>query len=285
MPPGAPPNTTVVVPDGRPLDQVLVDATDVAVVAHPDDLELLLGTVVATCAADAERSLVGIVCTDGAGSVGVDGAPTGSQELAALRATEQRAAAELGGHTVLMLGHSSATMLDPARRSAVVDDLVAVMGSCRPATVHTHALVDRHATHVAVALLTIDTVRALPSTTPPPTSLLGIEGWSSLDWLADSDLVELPGRNDDLTIRMARCFTSQLTHKRYDLAMQGRWRANATFRHHDAPDDVAELALALDMTPLLADPDLAPAEFLGTVTARARRTVAEQVSTLTHHHT
>lgn len=288
------PRAVVIVPDERTIEQALADATDLAVVAHPDDLELLLPTVLASCSSQPDRSFVGVVCTDGAGSIGVEGAPTGSTLLVALRADEQRAACEVGGHAVVMLGCDSTALRDPGRRGEVARVVADILRTCEPAVVYTHALLDRHVTHVAVALAVVDAARRAGRAGTDTTSggrdsasrgrqppLLGVEGWCSLDWLADDDRVELPGIDDArLGRRLAACFGSQLAHKRYDVAMEGRRRANATLHRHDAPDAADELTLALDMTQLVVDPGLEPSAFLDAVLHRATAVAAGRLTDL-----
>jgi hypothetical protein len=57
-------------------------------------------------------------------------------------------------------------------------------------------------------------------------------------------------------------FDSQIAGgKRYDLAVQGRRLANATFFDSHSVDDAEQLWFAMDLTPLVDDPRLDPVEF------------------------
>ena len=58
-------------------------------------------------------------------------------------------------------------------------------------------------------------------------------------------------------------FVSQ-THgrKRYDLATMGRRRANATYFESHAVDAAMGLAIAMDLTPLVADPSRDITQFI-----------------------
>lgn len=58
-------------------------------------------------------------------------------------------------------------------------------------------------------------------------------------------------------------FDSQISGgKRYDLAAMGRRLANATFFASHAVDEASGLAYAMDLTPLILDPNLSIQEFV-----------------------
>ena len=123
--------------------------------------------------------------------------------------------------------------------------------------VYTHNLADKHETHLAVALHVIAALRALPPARRP-LRLLGFEGWRALDWMRDSEQVRLDvsGR-PELAAALAGVFDSQIAGgKRYDLAVLGRRRANATFFASHTLDRSDALAFALDLTPLALDDSL-----------------------------
>lgn len=254
--------TTAHVPDGSPLSEALARTTDLGVVAHPDDLELAMPGPILACAADPDRWFTGIVCTDGAGAPQPTSPPgVTPPDLVARRAAEQRSAAELGGYSaVFLLGRSSQQARGPGRAqlAATLEFLLRAAGAAR---VLTHNPLDRHPTHVAVATSVIDAARALPQDRRPE-QLLGCEAWRDLDWLGADERVELPVTNaEDAALELARCFASQLEAKRYDLAAQGRRRANATFAHLDAADAHTEVSLAVDLTGAL-DESADPAAFV-----------------------
>jgi LmbE family N-acetylglucosaminyl deacetylase len=271
-----PPGALVHVPDGTAPAAVLARTTDLAVVAHPDDLELALPGVILACRADPERSFTGVICTDGAGSVRPEGMDP--RDLVAVRAAEQRAAADMGAMgAVVLLGLASSTVGAPAgdpQRDAFVSTLLEVAEACEPTTVHTHNPADAHRTHVVVATATIDALRRLP-VHQRPARVVGWEGWRDLDWLpADLRIT------DDLTgqeyeaLDLARCHASQLAAKRYDLAAQGRRRANATFAEARRADEAGELAVAIDLSAVLDD-DSEPAAVVLDAIDQFRRDVSE----------
>jgi hypothetical protein len=159
-----------------------------------------------------------------------------------------------------------------------VDDLVAVLRAMSPRIVYTHNLADKHDTHVAVALRTIEAVRGLPADARPR-RLLGCEVWRDLDWLPD-DLkvaVDLSAR-ENLQLALVAVFDSQISGgKRYDLATQGRRRAHATYAASHSTDRVSALGYAMDLTPLVVDTTLDPAAFVAAIVDRFRDDVLERV--------
>ena len=105
-----------------------------------------------------------------------------------------------------------------------------------------------------------------------------MEGWRSLDWLPAADRVRLDvSGHDELLQRLLECFPTQLEGKRYDRAGVGRRRGNATFDDSSAPDVAEQVALALDLTPLLLDDGLTVDVFVDDLLDRARR---ESLATL-----
>ncbi|MGZ4715951.1 MAG: PIG-L deacetylase family protein, partial [Acidimicrobiales bacterium] len=141
--------------------------------------------------------------------------------------------------------------------------------TCRPANVYTHNLADKHTTHLAAGLATVEALRSLPLE-QRPWRVVGIEGWRNLDWLPDDEKVLLdvsPYR--ELADRLAAVFVSQLEGgKRYDLAERGRRMANATLLEPRAVEEANEITYAMDLTPLVRNDDLDPTAY---ITAAIRR--------------
>lgn len=277
--PGRPDRVDVLVPDGMPLADALARTTVLAVGAHPDDLELSGAWGIVTCVGRSDRWFSGVTCTDGAGSArGPSAGPITPGQLVGMRREEQRAAARVGGYGLqVQLGHLSAEVRDPSTREALVEELTMLIAATRPHTVLAHDLLDRHATHAAVGLATVEACRrAAPDVRPE--RLFGIEGWRSLDWLVATDRVRLDvSGHDELLQRLLDCFPSQLEGKRYDRAGVGRRHGNATFEDERLFDRAEQVALAVDLTPLLDDPGLAIDRFTTDLLDRAR---TEALSTL-----
>jgi len=260
----------VFVPDGVPLADALARTTVVGIGAHPDDLEL--GAVWGPVSCADSRGFTGVVCTDGAGS------PAAGDDVVSRRRSEQRRAAIRGGYGLMVqLGHRSQAIRTPDGRSAVVDELVTVLAGARPEVVLAHDPLDRHPSHVAAALAAIEACRRL-SPSERPARLLGVEGWRPLGWLAGPDRVRLDVSGHDRLLRdLVACHASEVVLKRYDLAAEGRRRANATFDDAHGPDVAEQVVVAIDLTPLLHDVDRPVGTFVAAV---VERFAAEAVATV-----
>ncbi|MDR1704144.1 MAG: PIG-L family deacetylase, partial [Clostridiales bacterium] len=160
------------------------------------------------------------------------------------------------------LRYSSAEIKDKDDKS-VSQDLQKILTMARPKFIYTHNLADKHDTHVAVALRVIQAIRALPKEDRPE-ALYGCEVWRGLDWLCDSEklVFDVSGR-DNIAAALAGVYDSQIAGgKRYDLAVTGRRLANATFLASHAVDKTDSAIYAVNMTPLIRDDKLSPAEFI-----------------------
>jgi LmbE family N-acetylglucosaminyl deacetylase len=277
------PGAEIFVPDGLELGPALKRTTHMGVVAHPDDLEIMAWPAIRDAAGSAERWFCGVVATGGAGSAR-QGPYAGltDDEMRALRVREQKKAATLGEYAaVALLDYTSAEVKDRSRAS-LVEDVRQLLDAARPGTVYTHNLADRHGTHVGVTLATIAACRALPKEARP-TRLLGGEVWRSLDWLTDGDkVVEDGAGRENLAAALIGVFDSQISGgKRYDAAVSGRLRANATFHDSHHVDTTTSLCLAMDLSPLVADPSLDPARFAQGLVDRFAADVRDRIARLT----
>jgi LmbE family N-acetylglucosaminyl deacetylase len=252
------PNAEVFVPDGAPLPRALERTTHLGITAHQDDLEILAAAAILECFQSGEKWFTGAVVTDGRGSPrqGIYQKYTDDQMLE-IRRKEQRKAAVVGEYAAqVLLGHPSSAIKDAADR-APVEDLAALITACRPLILLTHNLADKHDTHVGVALKVIAAVRSLPAALRPQ-KLYGCEVWRDLDWLVDSDKIPFDcSARVSLQAALLGVFDSQISGgKRYDLATLGRRQAHATyFASHDV-DAATGLTFGMDLTPLIADPQL-----------------------------
>jgi LmbE family N-acetylglucosaminyl deacetylase len=140
--------------------------------------------------------------------------------------------------------------------STPTDELVALVSAAKPEVIYTHNLCDKHPTHVGVAVRVVNACRQLPAEERP--KVWGCEVWRDLDWMVDSDkvLLDCTGR-DNLQSALLGVFDSQVSGgKRYDLATLGRRRAHATYWESHEGDSAELLNFAMDLTPLVMDPDL-----------------------------
>jgi LmbE family N-acetylglucosaminyl deacetylase len=261
------------VPDGTPIDAALARTTYLGIVAHPDDLELLALPWIAECHDRANRWFTGIICADGARSPRRGRfAALSDDEIARIRVNEQRRAAELGRYGALVpFGLPSPQVREVDELASMLDEY---LRDTSPGTVVTHDPFDRHETHAAVTRAVVAALRALPARDRPK-RLLGVEGWRSLDWVPRDALVAVDATGaGPLGRELLKCFESQIEGgKAYDRAAEGRRRANAVFADPYTLDDRAEVVLAVDLTPLLADDGPALDAFAATLLERFGREV------------
>jgi LmbE family N-acetylglucosaminyl deacetylase len=267
----------VFTPGAEPPADALARTTDLCVAAHQDDIEIMAFRGILDCFGRSDRHFTGVTVTDGAGSPR-DGiyARFSDDDMKAVRREEQKKAARIGEFSAhVFLDFPSAAVKDPSD-GAVIDDVAAVIDASRPATVYTHNLADKHETHVAVVLRVIAAIRRMPKH-ERPTRVLGCEVWRDLDWMDDRDKVvlDVSGR-DNLAAALLGVFDSQIAGgKRYDLAVLGRRRANATFAASHGVDQAEALTYAMDLTPLALDDALDPAALVLDHLDRFRRSVEE----------
>ena len=100
-------------------------------------------------------------------------------------------------------------------------------------------------------------LRSLPED-KRPAQVYGCEIWRGLDWMLDSDkkILKLYDR-ENVADALCGVYDSQISGgKRYDLGVQGRHLANATFYESHEVDKYQRLSFAMDLTPLVEDPSL-----------------------------
>jgi len=245
-------NARFFVPDGN---GDVSRVTHLGVGAHQDDLEFMAFEGILACYESGERWFGGVTCTDGGGSSRTGRfADYTDEEMKAVRVEEQEKAAEIGRYAGMwQLGYASSEIKVPGG-GHLVDDLEAVLRATRPEVVYTHSLADKHDTHVAVTLALIAAARRLPSD-ERPARVTGCEVWRDLDWMLDDEKVAMDvSGNDELARELNGVFESQIAGgKRYDLAVMGRRRANATFFNSHATDASDSVWFGMDLTPLLED--------------------------------
>ncbi len=163
---------------------------------------------------------------------------------------------------MFQLDYSSAELKDASKHD-LKDDLVKIFSAAKPAVVYTHNLADKHETHVAVAVAVVQALRELPAE-HRPAKVYGCEIWRSLDWLNDEDKVLLDvSERENLAAALSAVYDSQISGgKRYDLAVAGRRRANATFFEPHGVDQATHLTFAMDLAPLIRNTSLDPVQYV-----------------------
>jgi LmbE family N-acetylglucosaminyl deacetylase len=156
---------------------------------------------------------------------------------------------------MIQLDYPSRAACD-AKVTSLRDDLRQILTATHPQFVYTHNPADKHDTHIGVVRAVLAALRGF---SPRPQKVFGCEVWRDLDWLPDGKKVALDvSGHEELAAQLNSVFKSQMDGgKRYDLAVAGRRRANATFLKSHATDRATAVTFALDLTPLLDGGDMA----------------------------
>ncbi len=271
------------VPDGTDVRDALSRTTHLCIGAHPDDIEIMAYHGIAACFQRPDRWMCGVIVTDGASSSRLGPyARTPDEEMRAVRREEQRKAAHIGEYGAqIQLGYT-AKQVKATDRSAVVEDLLRILEIARPRVVYLHNPADKHDTHVATFMCSVEALRRLPAGTRPEETY-GCEVWRSLDWLPDSDKVVLSvSSRPNLAASLIGVFDSQISGgKRYDLATAGRRCANATYLEAHEPDKETAVTYAMNLNPLLEDPTLSVKDFTFSLLEHFHEDVRDRLSRFT----
>lgn len=272
-------NAEIWVPDGTAEADALKRVTCLGISAHQDDIEIMSMEGILDCFGNPDKWFMAVIATNGAGSPrdGLYGTYT-DEQMQVVRRVEQKKAAFVGDYSaVAFLDHGSSAIKNPANPAAK-NDIKALLEATRPETVYTHNLADKHDTHVSVALRTIAAIRELKAEDRPK-HLYGCEVWRDLDWMVDSDKrVCAVGGHENIQMALVGVFDSQIAGgKRYDLATMARRRAHATYHQSHAVDAAELINFAMDLTPLIVDDALDPADYVEAHIERFRADVSGRV--------
>lgn len=264
------------------LSENLPKTTHLGIGAHQDDLEMLAIHGILTAYDDPDTSFTGVTVTDGRGAPrSGDYADMSDDELWEIRREEQNEAARIGQYLAqISLNHPSQSVKSTDRQQ-VVDDLKSILQATQPQIIYTHNLADKHDTHVAVALAVIQACREA-AYCPPDFKLCGCEVWRGLDWLPDDLKIAMDvSSHPNLQERLLSVFKSQIAGgKRYDLAAIGRWHANATFYQSHVTDQAERMIYAMDLTPLVRDPQQIISEFMDEVVQGLAKDIRDRLESL-----
>jgi len=276
----ASPTVDLFIPDDSEPDQALGRTTHLGVGAHQDDLEVMALHGILACYKQPQQWFGGVTVTNGAGSSRANEyADYTDEQMQAVRAEEQRKAAVVAEYAFMaQLDFPSSKVKEPGN-SDYADDLRAILAATKPRVVYTHNLADKHDTHVAVTVPLIRALRELPEA-DRPSEVYGVEVWRDLNWLLDDEKVLLNLANRPNLVRaLISIFDSQISGgKRYDLALEGRLRSNATFFDSHAVDEMSLASYAMDLKPLVEDPSMDIAEYVDGYVERFRDDVRSRVS-------
>jgi len=276
------PTSEIWAPDGTAVDKALSRTTHLSIAAHQDDVEIMALDGIMQGFGSDEKWFGAVIVTNGAGSPrdGLYGRYSDA-EMMTVRRVEQKKAAFVGEYSfVAFLDHPSSVVKNGSHPDPVAD-IKAVLESTKPEVLYTHNLADKHDTHVGV---TLHTLRAIRSMAPAarPKKVYGCEVWRDLDWMADSDKIAFEfGEHENIAASLVGVFDSQIAGgKRYDLATMARRRAHATYHQSHSVDAAQMLNFAMDLTPLVENPDLDPTVYVESYINRFRDEVRARISKL-----
>ena len=277
------PTADLFVPDDTESGQAVGRTTHLGVGAHQDDLEVMALHGILACYKQPQKWFGGVTVTNGAGSSRTNEyADYTDEQMQVVRAEEQCKAAVVGEYAFMAQLDYPSSAVKEAGNSDYAADLQTILAATRPQVVYTHNLADKHDTHVAVVVPLIRTLRELPADNRPA-EVYGVEVWRDLNWLLDSEkvLLELNDR-PNLVRALISIFDSQISGgKRYDLALEGRLRGNATFYDSHAVDHSKMASYAMDLKPLVDDPSLDIAGYVDGCIERFREDVRSRVNRFT----
>jgi len=243
----------IYIPSQKPLEEVLANISHVAIGAHQDDIELMAIDGIEQSLGK-ERFLA-IVVTDGRGSPRSGPYQDYSDDqMQQLRIKEQQRAADMGQYgAVVQLAYSSLALKQAQGDDQCVADLKTILSLCPFHTLYTHALFDRHQSHIAVVDHVLRAVADLPKLQQNIQHAYGVEVWGSLDWVPQDFRKDIPVADVSLLQELIGVFESQIAGgKRYDQAIIGRLEANATFSRSHQVDNSPYLQYAMDLMPVIS---------------------------------
>ena len=274
------PNARVFIPDSLDETSALERITHLGVGAHQDDLEFMAFHGILACYHSSEDWFGGVTCTNGGGSARIGAYEKYTdQQMMGVRRDEQDQAAIVGRYgAMIQLDHPSKVVKDP-HDTVLKDDLRTILAATQPRVVYTHNPADKHDTHIAVVVALLQAIRELPREQRPQ-AVHGCEVWRNLDWMGDAEkIVHDVSGHENLAAALNGIFDSQIAGgKRYDLAVMGRRRANATFFESHGVDLSDSLAFAMDLTPLAHDDSLDVVEYVTGFIDRFRADVVAKLS-------
>lgn len=248
----------IYVPDGMEPEAALARTTYMSIAAHQDDCEIMAYHAIAKCYDSSTDWYSAVILTDGGGSPRSGAyANYTNEQIHMKRSQEQRDASDIGKYAAMVQLAYSSVEVRVAKRDLIEDELAEILKIARPQFMFIHNPADRHETHLAACLCTLNALRKLPAECRPE-RVYGMEVWRSLDWLSAPDrLVFDTSLYPEIAEGVIIAFESQCTPlKRFDLAAIGRRLGNATFQAPRDNDAINSCNLGVDLTPLVLNPDL-----------------------------
>lgn len=252
----------IFIPDRTEENVALTRTTHLAVAAHQDDIEFMAYDGILKCFENPGLHFTAVVATDGGGSPRSGSyADCTDENMMRIRKEEQKKAAIIGNYNAQIFLDMHSSQMKSTSERGIVEAFKEIIQKTKPSIIYTHNPADKHDTHVATVLRLITALRELDYV---PDKLYGCEVWRSLDWVCDKEKVafRVDGR-PNLEAALLGVFDSQISGgKRYDLAVMGRRRANATFREAHGVDEASEIIYAVELTTLLKEKELSVSDYM-----------------------
>ena len=231
--------------------------------AHQDDNEIMAIDGILKGYYSKKYSFACVVTADGGGSARTGEFANYTDEMMkSVRIKEQQEASEVGKYHSLYLLNYSSKEIKEKENEQIVNDYMRIIKELRPQVIYTHSILDKHPTHVGVVLKVIKALRRLPKE-EQPRLFYGCEVWRGLDWISDDKKIGFNvSRNEKLQKKLLNVFRSQIAGgKAYTKASIGRRYANATYYQSHSVDTYKMISYAMDLRPLLKNPNLSIKEY------------------------
>jgi len=269
------------VPDGKTEKIANERTTHLCIGAHQDDIEIMAFNAIAECFGSDVNWFTGVTVTNGSGSVRIGKySDYTNEQMMRVRENEQNVAASIGKYSAqVQLGFTSNEVKD-GKDNRVVNKIIKIIRKTKPEVIFTHNPADKHETHVAVFLRTIQALRKLEDE-DKPAKLYGMEVWRSLDWLCKKDKVVFDASDHpNIAAASLGVYDSQIIGgKRYNDAIIGRRAANATFLESHEADIMKNAIYAVELTELMHNKEK-PSDFIRKKIIAFEKDVEERIKKL-----
>lgn len=270
--------------DGSTPLVALSRTTHAGVFAHQDDSPIVGMHGIKECFRSREtppKRYFSIVVTDGARCTRAGRyAAFSEEEMVAAREQEEMAASHVGDYSGVALLRFPSLVARDGSNNKPTDDLVCLLARIKPKALYTHSPIDKHKTHLAIVLRTIQAMKELGKTYIPD-MFVGGEGWLALDWVPEQHKIKMDITGfEGLASALINLYDSQVaggSAKNYAEATLGRWLANATYADAYHPDQSECVIYGLNLRPLLEDPQLSVRDYLGAVVGGFRKNVLDSL--------
>ena len=258
----------------------IADTTHMCIAAHQDDIEIMAASAILECFGKSDKKFTGVTVTDGAGSprTGIYESFT-DEDMKKIRAVEQDTASAIGRYNAQFQLYYPSSAVKDNKNAVLVNELIEIISAASPKFLYMHNFADKHDTHVAVALRTLEALRQIPKETRPQ-KVYSMEVWRSLDWVRDDEKLLFDTSQDEfLQASLLGVYHSQIAGgKRYDVACLGRKRANATYVATHSTDDYTAAEYGIDITELVNDDSLTPTQFISRFIENFKQDVIDRMA-------